>query len=305
MKKKSIILGISAGIAVLVIVLIGLLIVLPKFNMDRYVEKNRYSEDRKGISFEGAIMGPVSADYANKKELRRGIVTNAEQGIPAVRKLIKRAELNLEVKNSEEAAKKIVELVNSVSGIIIDSELHKYANEAKSGRTVLKVLPKDFDAVLDSLKKLGKLDLQRVTGEDVTEEYVDLQARLNNLGVVRMRLLKILDERAREVKDILEVERELNRVGEDMERIEGRMKYLDRQADLATITVNYYEAQAIAPEGLHLWKRFKETVRKSVETFIEVFNGCIVFISALLPIVIWLFIIVFIVLVIRKIFIRR
>lgn len=222
--------------------------------------------------------------------------------IPALRKLIKRAELNLEVKDCEETAKKIVDLVNKFSGIIIDSEIQKYPNEAKRGRTIFKVSPKDFYIVLTKLKELGKVDLERVTGEDVTEEYVDLEARLKNFQLVKERLIKILQERAHQVKDILEVERELARVGEQIEVIEGRMKFLDRQVELSNITVNYYEAKAISPEPLNVIKRFKETIRTAIEAFINVFNGAIVVIAAILPIIIWLSIIVAVAIVIKKLF---
>ncbi|MCD6134320.1 MAG: DUF4349 domain-containing protein [Candidatus Omnitrophica bacterium] len=225
--------------------------------------------------------------------------------IPAVRKLIKKAELNLEVKNCEEVSKKIVNIVNSFSGIVIDSEIRKYPNESKRGRMVLKILPKDFDIVLRKLKELGKVDLERITAGDVTEEYVDLEARLKNFQRVKERLFKILEERAREVKDILKVERELSRLGEQIERIEGRMKYLNRQVELATITVNYYEPKAIAPEPLNIVKRFKETMRTAVEAFINVFNGVIVVIAAILPILIWAVIIILISIAIKRLFIKK
>lgn len=224
------------------------------------------------------------------------------ENIPLVRKLIKKAEINLEVKNCEETSQKIVDLVNNFSGIIIDSKIQKYSNQAKSGCTILKVPPKDFDTVLSKIKELGEVELERVTGEDVTEEYIDLEARLKSAEVVRDRLLKILEERAREVKDILEVERELARIGETIEQIKGRMKYLDRQVDLATITVNYYEPKAMAPEPLNVVKRFKETIRTAIEAFINVFNGAIVVIAAMLPIVIWLAIIGIVVIVIKRLF---
>ncbi|MBI4707823.1 MAG: DUF4349 domain-containing protein [Candidatus Omnitrophica bacterium] len=195
-----------------------------------------------------------------------------------------------------------VDLVNNFSGIIIDSKIQKYSNQAKSGCTILKVPPKDFDTVLLKIKELGEVELERVTGEDITEEYIDLGARLKNAEVVRDRLLKILEERAREVKDILEVERELARIGETIEQIKGRMKYLDRQVDLATITVNYYEPKAMAPEPLNVVKRLKETIRTAIEAFINVFNGAIVIIAAMLPIIIWLAIIGIVVIVIKRLF---
>ena len=287
MFKKKIFLWVIGGVILLVICAA---VVMP---IPRYARKSiqgRLEESRE----------IKSLALRERTESRQSVVD-----IPAVRKLIKRAELNLEVKSCEEVSKKIVDIVSSFSGIVIDSEIQKYPNESKRGRTVLKVLPKDFDIVLRKLKELGKVDLERITAEDVTEEYVDLEARLKNFQRVKERLLKILEERAREVKDILEVERELSRLGEQIERIEGRMKYLDRQVELATISVNYYEPKAIAPEPLNIVKRFKETIRTAVEAFINVFNGAIVVIAAILPILIWVLIIISITIIIKRLFIKK
>jgi len=232
-------------------------------------------------------------------------VAGASAELPRERKLIKKGELNLEVSSADDTAKKIIDIVNACSGIIVDSSVEKYQNVAKKGTTILKVQPKDFEDTLAKIKAIGKLDSQRITGEDVTEEYVDLEARLKNFQMVKDRLTAILQDKARTVKDILEVERELARVGEQIESIQGRMKYLDRQVDLATITVNYYEPSAITPETLNVFKKLKETIRRAVEAFINVFNAGIIVIFALLPILIWLGIIVFLVVTVKKLFFRK
>lgn len=233
--------------------------------------------------------------------LDKGTNTTAVK-FPVIRKLIKKAEINLEVKNCEETSQKIINLANNFSGIIIDSTISKYPEQSRSGATILKVPPKNFDTVLLKIKELGKVELEKVTGEDVTEEYIDLEARLKNAEVVRNRLVKILDEKAREVKDILEVEREITRIGETIEQTKGRMKYVDQQVNLASITVNYYEFKTVVPESLNVVRKFKESIRTSISVFIDVFNGAIVVIAALLPVVIWLSIIIALIFTIKKMF---
>lgn len=299
-KKKTFlwVIGVVGGVILLVVCVVASMpLYLKRGIQGRLVERAGYEP-----YYTTSIKAIQKDSGAVKRKEPRTTVAPSSPDIPIVRKLIKRAELNLEVKNCEEVSKEIVGLVNAFSGFIIDSEIQKYPNESKRGRTVLKVLPKDFDVVMVKLKELGKVDLERVTGEDVTEEYVDLEARLKNYQIVKERLYRILEERAREVKDILEVERELARLGEQIERIEGRKKYLDRQAELATITVNYYEPKAIAPEPLNVVKRLKETIRTAIEAFINVFNGAIVVIAAMLPIIIWLAIIGIVVIVIKRLF---
>lgn len=297
MSKKKVFLWTVAIIGGLILLLIVLLV-----GTQTYVKRGLQGRLKESVSDQYKVQyGPRSTELASTSAKRIQVTEN----IPSLRKLIKKAEINLEVKNCEDTSRKIVDLVNNFSGIIIDSKIQKYSNQAKSGCTILKVPPKDFDTVLLKIKELGEVELERVTGEDVTEEYIDLGARLKNAEVVRDRLLKILEEKAREVKDILEVERELARIGETIEQIKGRMKYLDRQIDLATITVNYYEPKAMAPEPLNIVKRFKETIRTAVEAFINVFNGAIVVIAAILPILIWVFIIILITIIIKKLFIKK
>lgn len=299
MKKIFLWLAVAIGAGIFIIVAL----VTTQLYLKRGIHGNlRESADYIGTESNALFAGRGSTKVLAERNVYKSPAQQIETNISIPRKLIRKAELNLEVKNCEEASKKITDLVNSFSGIIIELEVQKYPNESKRGRVVLKVQPKDFNAVIFSLKKLGKVDLERITGEDVTEEYVDLEARLKNFQVVKARLHKILEERAREVKDILEVERELTRVGEQIERIEGRMKYLDRQVELATVTVNYYESRAISPEPLNIIKRFKETLRTAIEAFINVFNGVIVVIAALLPIIIWSVVIIFITLAIKKLF---
>lgn len=300
-KKKIGLWIIIAGVILLLIAtsLISAFFVSTKYRMAGGIGEGGLIERRLGA-------GSLREDYASLQIPRaKAARVSAVAEVPQVRKLIKRAEVNLEVKSCEETARRIVDLVNNFSGIILDSEIQKYPNEARSGRTVLKVTPHNFDVILGKLKELGKVDLIRVTGEDVTEEYVDLEARLKNYQVVKERLLIILEDKAKTVKDILEVERELARLGEQIEMIQGRMKYLDRQVELSTITVSFYEPRAIAPEPLNIFKRLKETIRKALETFINVFNGLIVVIAAILPVIIWLAIIVAIVIIIKKLFFKK
>lgn len=303
MKKVNLIL-ISGGIALLTLI-IGLVASSFFMGINRNVLKMKdagyggtYEMASVAESFSGS-----GGSYEAKSSSRRLEAAPPETNI--LRKLIRRAELNLEVKSCDETFDKILELVNSLSGIIIDSQIQKDPNEAKRAYTVLKVDPKDFGSAIMALKALGKVEMERITAEDITEEYIDLDARLKNTEVVRDRLLSILQDKAKQVKDILEVERELGRVNETIEQLKGRIKYLDRQVDLSTITVNYYEPKAITPEQPSLMNKFKQTIKAAIEAFVNVFNGTIVVIAAVLPVLLWLFIIFIIIVVFRKIFIRK
>jgi hypothetical protein len=146
------------------------------------------------------------------------------------RMLIWTAELTLEVKNETEAAGKATELVRTAGGYIEEE------SKTSFGTVSLRIrVPADaFERMIADLEKLGKVDYRSVKGRDVTEEYIDVEARLKNKMALRDSL-KVLLEKAAEVKDVLAVETELNRVQGDIDSMEGRMKSLKEQADLATI----------------------------------------------------------------------
>ncbi len=203
------------------------------------------------------------------------------------RKLIQSASLNLKVKDCMQAQAEIEGFVGKFKGIIINSQINTSNKAYKSGDIVFKIQPKDMGLILSDIKKLGEVESQYVSAEDVTEQYIDLQARLKNLLLVRDRLTKILNERARDVKDILSIERELSRLGGDIESLEGRIKYLDRQVDLSTVTVYFHEGHRGIVGSLDFWEKFQETLRVSIETFVNTFNGIIIAISFFLPILIW------------------
>jgi len=203
------------------------------------------------------------------------------------RKLIQNASLNLKVKDCMQAQAEIEGFIGKFKGIIVNSQINTSNKAYKSGDIVFKIQPKEMGLILSEIKKLGEVEAQHVSSEDVTEQYVDLQARLKNLLLVRDRLTKILNERARDVKDILSIERELSRLGGDIESLEGRIKYLDRQVDLSTVTVYFHELHRGIVGSLDFWEKFQETLRVSLETFVSTFNGIIIAISFFLPILIW------------------
>lgn len=99
-------------------------------------------------------------------------------------------------------------------------------------------VPRDrFDDAIARIEKLGDVTHRDIKAQDVTDEYVDLQARLKNAYAMRERLTELLSRAA--VKEAIDIEKELGRVTEDIERMEGRMKLLRDQIAFSTITVSF------------------------------------------------------------------
>src|SRR5207244_3066349 len=103
-----------------------------------------------------------------------------------------------------------------------------------------------FEHWLQQIQALGKVLEEQVTAEDVTEEFVDSQARLHNLTQTELRLLEHLNRTAR-LADILLVEKELSRVRGEIEQLEGRLRFLQHRIAFSTITVELREAPRTQP----------------------------------------------------------
>lgn len=118
------------------------------------------------------------------------------------------------------------------------TEAGGYMDALTSHSITLRVPARNFDRVLDDVRKLGQMLSREIRAQDVTEEYVDLRLRLKNAEATRDRLLAIL-EKAKTVKETLEVERELSRVREEIERIKGRLAFLERETAFSTIHITF------------------------------------------------------------------
>jgi hypothetical protein len=122
---------------------------------------------------------------------------------------------------------KVIDLAESMGG---------YLASRTDTSVVIRVPSKHFRDALTALEKLGDVKRRSVNAEDVSEQYHDLEVRLANLKSVQKRLQEFL-ARAANVTDALTVERELERIGREIDQIEGRMRFLRARATFSTITV--------------------------------------------------------------------
>lgn len=165
------------------------------------------------------------------------------------RHLIKNATLTLEARDVRQAAAQLVAATQTARGYVADTK--ESADELGRRTVTLQVrVPFDrFDRSVQQIEALGKIVEKQVSAEDVTEEFVDSEAKLRNLKRTELRLIAHLDRTAR-LSDILLVEKELNRVRGEIEQIEGRLRFLSHRVAFSTLTVTLSEAprpQAITP----------------------------------------------------------
>ncbi len=203
------------------------------------------------------------------------------------RKIISTAQLQLEVDSVPSAVNIITNITLQQGGFISGSSVNGY-EERKSGQVTVRVPQKNFHTAIEQIEKLGIVRSKNIQGQDVTEEYIDNTARLDNLKKQENRLSEIL-KMANTVKDVLEVEKELGRVRGEIERLTGRMNYLEQSIEMSTITVNANEPAPFF-EGWGITDALKQAVRG----FFNSISGLIVFTGNILPIAVYLIVVIFI-----------
>ena len=155
------------------------------------------------------------------------------------RMVISTADLDMEVSDIQKTNDKITDIVAKMGGFITESGINRYDGRETASLTA-RVPAENYRSALDQIGKLGKVTSKTEKGEDVTEEYVDIQSRLRNLKREEEQFLKVLS-RANKVTDILAVESELGRVRGEIEQATGRIQFLQNQIALATINVELSE----------------------------------------------------------------
>jgi autotransporter-associated beta strand protein len=160
---------------------------------------------------------------------------------PDTRKLIRNAQLELEVKSYQSAIDQVSALTKSAGGYVDTSSSQRGGNGKLQGTVVVKILPENLDAFLLKLRDLGQVQNQSVSTDDVTKEYFDTQARLANSQKMEVQLQELLKRENGKVSDLLAVERELGRVRGDIEQMQGQLKLYDFQVQYATVTMSIAE----------------------------------------------------------------
>lgn len=150
------------------------------------------------------------------------------------RMIIRTANVDMEAEDPERVVNEIMLVADSLGGYVESIGVHR--DGRISANIVVRIPEKSFFEALKRIKELGKVLREEVSGKDVTDQYIDLEARLRNLKAEEEWLLKAMDK-AKNVQELMTVERELWRIRGEIERIQGQLKYLERRVEYSTIMV--------------------------------------------------------------------
>ncbi|SFK90792.1 protein of unknown function [Paenibacillus sp. 1_12] len=228
---------------------------------------------------------------------------NALGEMAVERKIIYKANITMQVDKYEEAQAKIESAVSQAGGYILQFNENEN-NYEKSGMFVIKVPANGFQSLMKQLETINPSAKKNMQGQDVSEEFVDLTSRLKAKQVVESRLIAFM-EKASKTDELLAFSNELGKVQEEIERIKGRMRYLEQNVSYSTIEVRLAQkmgsvAVIQANDRGPLFQRIASALNESAVVLTVVFEWLIVAAAAVLPVALVLFLILLPIVLVRR-----
>jgi predicted small lipoprotein YifL len=209
------------------------------------------------------------------------------------RKIIRNANLTLEVTSPAESQRKISSIAESHQGFVVTSEATQRTTEDASKpaitvNLVVRVPAAQFNQTMEEIRAVSARIIQeKTTGQDVTEEFMDLEARIKNQKALEGQFLEIM-KRAGKVEEALNVQRELAEVRTEIEKLEGRRRFLENQASLSTITMTLQSPTQIV-NAAGFWYSIRSAFADGVDAAAAIVLFLIRAVIVLLPILILIF----------------
>ena len=177
------------------------------------------------------------------------------------RKLIRTAELSIELDRYDEGLRRAEEIAGSLGGFVADAKSTTAAGERASGTLSLRIPADRFGEALRRLAELGRVRARSLQTEDVSRAYFDLETRVRVKRDAEARMREVLRNRTAKLSDIVEAEQQLTRIVEEIETMEGERRFYDRQVAMATVSVTLFEP-GVAPPSVE--PSFFEPLRQAL-----------------------------------------
>ena len=184
------------------------------------------------------------------------------------RMIVRSGDMSLVVESVSEAMQAITQLAIGYNGYVVSSSVYGEEEDMR-GWISIRIPDEKFDQTLADIRGLAiRVEEESTNSQDVTEEYIDLEARLANAEATEQQYLALLDK-AEDVEDILRIHDYLSQIRQEIEQIKGRMQYLERTSSMSLISVSLrpeFSAQSTVPAGWNALEIFKSAARGLVIT---------------------------------------
>ncbi len=214
----------------------------------------------------------------------KNLVDKPGPDLPLPRKIIYTAEVRLIVEDLQKGAQELKHLIKELKGYVAQSELSGSAGSPRQGHWKIRVPVEGFEAFLDEVVKLGVPQKNKTDSEDVTDKYYDLEARIKNKKAAEEGLRKLLEKTSGNVKDNLEVQREVEKLREDIDVNEGQLRRLANLTTLSTVDVTMQEIKDyVPPQTPSFGSDIASTFSGSIDWLAALGKGLVLVVVALIP----------------------
>jgi hypothetical protein len=290
MSKKFQLKGQIKTLLVLIIFILGFL-ALNQFGQIQLSERGEerqakpqplFSKSKLVTGEKEASKNPTHRDI--QKSIAKANLSQASSPLPPLTRIIKTASLLLEVKPKRfsQTYQEAIQIVEKYNGFVARSETSKAEGRLVRGQFIIRIPANKFEEALAELKQIGKLEKIEIRGDDISEEYVDLESRLRNWRAQEAVLLSLM-QKAKTVSESIAVQESLSRVQLEIEQITGRLRYLDNQTNYATINLSLAEPQVIVAKRDKYG--FKKAFSLAIKAFATTVNGLIILCGYVLPLI--------------------
>ncbi|HEX8738465.1 MAG TPA: DUF4349 domain-containing protein [Pyrinomonadaceae bacterium] len=245
------------------------------------VSTERVSGNRNGGGGGGYEEQPLTQQISlNQAE------NSQNQPVRIERKIIRNGDLNLESNSPEDAMTKITAIAESKGGFVVESQQSTSDARAATRDIVtmtVRVPAAKFNETLDEIRKTAsRVILENVRGEDVTEEFIDIEARLKTEKALEQQFLEIMKQ-AKMVEDALNVQRQLAQVRAEIEKVEGRKRFLENQSSLSTIKIRLQTPTALSVNSTGFSAQLAQAFGRGFDSALSFILGLVTFVIAILP----------------------
>ena len=212
-----------------------------------------------------------------------GVPSQSGSGTASVEtKIIQTAYITIEVKDVPGGVETLKTLAAQKGGYISSTSIQNNYNNRLSGSVIIRIPATEFENALAGVKSIGTVKTISTQGRDVTEEYVDLQAQKTSYQNQLAQYNEIM-KKAVKVEDVIVIQQQIDRVQTELNRLEGRLKYLNSQVDFSTITINLQEPEPVGGQSGH---NFISTINDGIAGFFGMIDAIIIIFFTLLPLII-------------------
>jgi Domain of unknown function (DUF4349) len=248
-----------------------------------------YGRDADGVA-SGVDQGTAAPGQQQPALPGAADTARADSAAAAIpRMIIRTGTATVEVDSLEVAIARVNQLAARLGGFVANTQVQTGDRQTREATLEMKIPAAQWDRAVSGLAPIGEREALNVTAQDVGEEFVDASARLANARRLETRLLELLENRTGRLEDVLAVERELARVRGEIERVEGRLRYLRSRVAVSTLTVTLHEAYPVVgdyPGANPILRAFREAWRN----FVNFLAGFISSLGVLIPLLVILWI---------------